>query len=130
MSAQELELPYRYEFSAVGDAITQYDATVDPVSCRARVDGERISLDAELAVCLATRGSDEVRVLSEARMGEAIKRTSAVCTVCYPARSDTLWSVAKKYHRTVDAVSAMNSLSDSVSADSVESLAGVAYLLV
>lgn len=130
MSAQELELPYRYEFDATDATVTHYDAVVDPVSCRARVDGERIAIDAELAVCVATRGVMEACVLSEARMGEAVKRTSAVCTVCYPARTDTLWSVAKKYHRTVDAVSVMNSLSDSVAADSAESLAGVAYLLV
>lgn len=130
MSAQEFEIPFRYEIDGATSDMVDYVATVDPISCRARMDGERIAIDAELAVCVCIRGEARARMLSEARFGEAIKRTSAVYTVCYPAKTDTLWSVAKKYHRPVNTVSEMNSLSGSVSADSPDSLAGVSYLLV
>lgn len=130
MSAQEIEVPFRYEIDGAMGEMTDYDAVVDPVSCRARVDGERIAIDAELAVCVAVRGEMRAKMLSESHFGEAIKRMSSVYTVCYPAKSDTLWSVAKRYHRPIDSVSAMNSLPGSASADSADSLAGVAYLLV
>lgn len=130
LSAQELEIPFRYEIDGAAGEVAMYDATVDPVSCRARLDGERIAIDGELAVCVAIRDEARIRVLSEAHFGEAVKRPRSVYTVCFPSRTDTLWSVAKRYYQTVDAVSEWNTLSPSAAADSTESLAGVAYLLV
>ncbi len=130
MSAQEFEVPFRYEIDGAEEDAVDYNATVEPVSCRVRVDGERLSLDSELAVSASIRGESRVRVLSEARFGEPVKRSSAVYTICYPAKDDTLWSVSKKYHRPVESVSEMNALPGAASADSAESLAGVAYLLV
>ena len=129
-SAQEFEVPFRYETDGTEESVTDHDATVDVISCRARLDGERIGIDAELAVSLATRGECRFQMLSEARFGEKISRSGAVYTICYPSREDTLWSVAKRYHRSVASVSDINSLAGSPAADSAESLAGVGYLLV
>lgn len=134
LSAQEFEVPFRYETdhntAAVGDAMKSYDVTVDVISCRARVDGERIGVDAELALCVATRGESELTMLSEASFGEDVGRSSAVYTVCYPSREDTLWSVSKRYHRPVSEVFERNGLSGAAAADSRDSLSGVSYLLV
>ncbi len=129
-TAQEFELPMRYECDGSVEEVRDYRACVEPISCRARVDGERIAVDAELAVCLVTRGENELRMLSEANFGEALPCVGASYTICYPAREDSLWSVAKRYHRAVSTVSDSNSLPGSGSADSPESLAGVKYLLV
>lgn len=128
--AQEFEVPFRYETDGYDAEITDFDATVDPISCRARIDGERIGLDAELAVCLSTRGESHCHMLHEAKFGAPLHMRGAVYTVCYPSREDTLWSVAKRYHRSVGAVSDMNNLAGSPAADSVDSLGGVTYLLV
>ena len=130
ISAQEFDIPFRYETDGSGEQVTDYDAAVDVISCRARVDGERISVDAELAVSLALRGEVSFKMLTEAHFGEPLSRTGALCTVCYPSREDTLWSVAKRYHRSVDAITEMNSLAGSPAADSPDSLMGVNYLLV
>ena len=110
--------------------MSDYDATVDVIGCRARVDGERIGVDAELSVSLATRGDTTFEMLSEATFGEAVVRQGAVYTVCYPSRDDTLWSVAKRYHRAVSVIADVNSLAGAPAADSPESLSGVRYLLV
>ena len=128
--AQEFDLPFRYETDGGTEEVTDYDVTVRVISCRARLDGERIGVDAELAIGLCTRGETRVEVLTEARMGDTLVRSGAVCTVCYPSREDTLWSVAKRYCRAVDEIATANDLSGAPAADSPESLAGIKYLLV
>ena len=130
LSAQELEVPFRYEPDGITADAVEYEPYVEAVSCRVRLDGERIAIDAELAVSACVRGEGRVRVLSEAKFGERVQRSASSYTVCYPAKTDTLWSVAKKYHRPVEAVAQMNALTNAASADSAESLAGVVYLLV
>lgn len=126
---QEFELPFRYETDG-GDAVTDYDCSVEVVSCRARMDGERIGIDAELSVSLITRGEEHFRLISDVALGDAVSRTGAFCTVCYPSREDTLWSVAKRYHRSVSSIADANALAGAPAADARESLAGVHYLLV
>ena len=130
LSVQEFELPFRYECDGTPERVADYNASVDLISCRARVDGERIGVDAELTVCLSTRGEGHFQMLSQARFGDAVHQRGAVYTVCYPSREDTLWSVAKRYHQSVDTISEVNSLAGAPAADSPESLAGVKYLLV
>ena len=129
-SAQEFEVPFRYEADGMSAIPGDYDVTVDLISCRARMDGERIGVDAELSVSAAMRGVNSVTVLSEARLGEPVRKCGSVLRICYPSREDTLWSVAKRYHRPVEQLAETNGLSGAASADSRESLAGVSYLLV
>jgi hypothetical protein len=89
-----------------------------------------VGVDAELSVCLSMRAQTEFSLLTETVTGQEIKSSGSVCTVCYPGKNDTLWSVAKRYHCSVASLSSANALSDAPRADSVESLAGVTYLLV
>ncbi|MBQ7336448.1 MAG: hypothetical protein IJW92_08255 [Clostridia bacterium] len=129
-SVQEFEIPFRYETDGTQEKATDYDADVTPISCRARMDGERIAIDAELAVNLSTRGQSAFEMVSEAQFGEGLAAAGASYTICYPSREDTLWSVAKRYHRAVSSIAEMNPLASSPSADAGDSLAGVSYLLV
>ena len=133
LSAQEFEIPFRYETEGLlreGEKLCDYHAAVDVITCRARLDGERIGVDAEMAVCLFAESEKEIRMLTDARFGDEIKRSDFTYTICYPSREDTLWSVAKCYHRPVATVFERNGLSGAPAADSPESLAGVSYLLV
>ena len=130
MGVQEFELPFRYETDGACVEMTDYDAVVTPITCRARADGERIGIDAELGVLIAAQGKNEIRLLREATFGERVEHRGASYTVCYPSHKDTLWSVAKRYHRSVADVARMNPLSGSPSADAADSLEGISYLLV
>ena len=130
LSAQELELPFRYETDGSREQPVFSDITVELLSCKARIDGERIGVDAELAVCAALRGQDEVRTVSEVAFGGEWKPAGAVYTVCYPMREDTLWSVARRYHCPVSDLVARNSLASAPAADAPDSLSGVRFLLV
>ena len=130
---QEFELPFRYETDQAcddGAPVTDYRATVEAISCRARMDSERIGVDAELAVSMLLRGESRFDMLAEAHFSETDSDAGAVYTICYPSREDTLWSVAKRYRRSVGAVSELNSLAGSPAADAPDSLMGVKYLIV
>ncbi len=128
--AQELELPMRYECEGGNAPVSDRSLHIEPISARARVDGERIAVDAELAVSLSTRSEEQVQMLSEANYSEPVSRGGAAYTVCYPSRDDSLWSVAKRYRRSVGELSESNSLPAAAAADTADSLAGVKFLLV
>ncbi len=128
-TVQEIEQPFRYETDG-SETVADYDATVGVISCRGRIDGERIGVDAELSVSAALRGETQFQMISEANFDTPVCEKGAVYTVCYPAREDTLWSVAKRYHRSVTSLAETNALPTAPAADAPDSLAGVRYLLV
>ncbi len=137
-AAATMELPFRYEFddpallAAPADAEAAFDGSMTVLHCRGRSDGERVSLDAELAVSLRTHLPAPLIALSDAVEDTAPDRTArrrGEYVICFPAPADTLWSVAKRYHAPMTALSAANNL-PAATADSAESLEGVGYLIV
>ena len=130
LSAHELEVPFRYETDGMDDAPTDSDLRADLLSVRVRADHERVAVDAELAVSAAFRSAHSANVLSDVRFGAEIPAQGAVCTICFPARDDTLWSVARRYHAPLAALSAKNRLPAASAADSPDSLSGVKFLVV
>ncbi len=131
VSPQEFEVPFRYECELPEEAnVSEYHATATVLTCRAKMDGGHIQVDAEVAINAALLGETSVQMLEEIHFGEPITQSKCVYTVCYPAREDTLWSVAKRYHRPVSVVADVNALPGAPMADSSASLAGVAFLLV
>lgn len=130
VTVQEFELPFRYVTEGSAEEICDYDADVVVISCRGRADGERIHVDGELAVNLFVHGEREARVLSEALFSEPFVTSGRTDVICYPSREDTLWTVAKKYHRAVEDIVRMNPIAEGASATAADSLAGVRYLLI
>jgi hypothetical protein len=130
-AVQEFEIPFRYASDLPqGATVTDYQATPTVLSCRVRMDGERIHADAEVAISATLMGEKTVQMLTEAAFGDAIAHKACSYTVCYPAREDTLWSVAKRYHQPIEAIATRNALPSAPMADTTASLAGVSYLLV
>lgn len=99
-------------------------------SARARMDGERISLDSEIAVALRASRDATVRMLDEARFAPGTLPRGGECVVCYPDRGDTVWSVAKRYLADAERLASSNSVKVSGAPDSAESLAGVKFLII
>lgn len=133
-SNAELTLPFRYETNAPcdgGDApVPAFDGHISVVNCRVRMDGERVGIDAELAVCLRLSGTQTLTALSGMSFGPDITHRRGEYVICFPAPTDTLWSVAKRYHAPLTALSAANSLAPTGSPDSPDALDGVKYLIV
>lgn len=131
--SHEVEIPYRYENENKGAYLADSFVHISPISCRARADGERLGIDAELAVSLLTRTATPIQYLSACKMGESCPAPTGECTVCFPAPTDTLWSVAKRYHKPLSHLTGINTLppqAQAAAADAKASLAGVSYLLV
>ena len=78
MSA-EMSLPFRYEFDnpqGEGDAADapRFDGSLSVVNCRARMDGERVGVDAELAVSLRTHKPTPLTALTDVSYGDEVTR--------------------------------------------------------
>lgn len=139
-SGADLDLPFRYEFDDPAlirmeegtDATldTTFDGHITVMNCRARMDGERVGMDAELAVSLRTYRPAPMVALSEFAPGVEVTRRRGEYVICFPAPTDSVWSVAKRYHAPMAAFTAANNLPAGVAADAVESLEGAGYLIV
>lgn len=133
----EPELPFRYEFDDPGliktadpTASVGFDGGVTVIHCRARMDGERVGIDAELAVSLRTHAPAPFTALSDAGFGEEVSRRRGEYVICFPAPTDSVWSVAKRYHAPMAGLTAANNLPAGIRPDGAESLEGVGYLIV
>ena len=132
----EVELPFRYEKETLLDpallqnAEVAHDARAQAVICRARMDGERLGLDAEISVCLRTMAESFLTTVSSVNHGSEITRGRGEYVICFPSPEDSLWSVAKRYHAPIAALSAANGISPSESPQSPETLSDIRYLIV
>ncbi len=136
-AAADMELPFRYEFddpSLTRPEITpdsvDFDGSIAVVNCRARMDGERVGMDAELAVSVRTHHAAPLTALTDVVFGEEVTRRRGEYVICFPAPADTLWTVAKRYHAPMAGLTAANNLPSGADSDTAESLEGVGYLIV
>ncbi|MBQ8410038.1 MAG: hypothetical protein IJY39_14355 [Clostridia bacterium] len=128
-SVSDVELPFRYEVKTQGEAIEACcEAAV--VSARARVDGERVGIDAEIGIGGAMRSMAEASILDAVDFGEALTRAKGVYVICYPSAEDSLWSVAKRYGTPQAIIAKENSLPSDLPPDSAESLSNAKYLMI
>ena len=129
VTAHELEFPWKYEFDCEREP-SDWRAHMQVLSCRARVDGERVGIDAELACAVRTWDKAEISMLDQVQFSEQARTRKGALVVCYPGAQDTLWSVAKRYGSALSSVRRGNGLDDGVPADSPASLQGCKYLIV
>jgi len=93
----ELTLPIRYETEGGETEPESASALGRVLTCRARVDGETLCLDAEIAVAADFCGTREIEAVREVRFGEALCERGSRMTVYYPSADEDAWAVAKKY---------------------------------
>ena len=136
-TSADVELPFRYEFDDQGllqaeadSSEPTFDGRISVVNCRARMDGERVGIDAELAVALRTHRPAPLTALAETDFGEEVTRRRGEYVICFPAPTDTLWTVAKRYHAPMAGLTVANNLPTGANSDSRESLEGIGYLIV
>ncbi len=128
LSVQEAETPFRYEV-AVKEAENACGAA-EVISASARCDGERVGIDAEIGFSGSAIGQSDAEILAGLDFGGEYTREKGEITVCYPADSDSLWSVAKRYGRPVGSLAQYNGIALDGKHDLPESLEGMHYLIV
>lgn len=101
----DVELPVR--FGMEGEAVSEPSHFVSAhiISCRGRIDGELLRIDAEIGVGADVVGSEGVSLVGELRLGEPLDTEKNRMVVYYPAPEETSWDVAKKYHVPADSLS-------------------------
>ncbi len=128
----DIEMPYRYTVeSKQSESDRAYaSATAEVISARARLDGERIGVDAEVMMNCVLSTQDEARMLDNVSFGEEKEKSRGEYVVCYPSVDDSLWSVAKRYTTTVSALAHANKLTATDTPDAKETLIGARYLII
>lgn len=127
--SRELTQPFRYEFDLpAGSSDASVILTV--TGCRARMDGERVAVDSEIAAALRLLAGREYNMVEEAEFGDELPDARGEWVVFYPDAGDTLWGVAKKFHADADRLATSNSLKASASPNSRESLGGAKFIII
>ena len=123
----QLTSPLRYEADMPAEADdAEIDAVMNVTSCRARMDGERVSVDSEIAVAWRACKPVKIKMPGEVKFTPAPAARRGELVVCYPAGSDTLWSVARRYRADAARICENNALSKGLT----DVLDGVGYLIV
>lgn len=132
MVVKEIDMPMRYVADAPIEADTPVDceAVLRVLSVKARGDGQRLSVDAEVGVSLALTGKRTIRPVCKASIGAPKEKSPGRMTLCFPSRSDTLWSVGKRYARPIEELAEINGLQDEKRADDRASLSEVHVMVV
>lgn len=128
-STADIELPFSYRTGVAG----KYDSAMfscEIISARARVDGERIGIDAEVAVSGSAMSFKKEKLLSRVGFGDELERSRGEFVVCYPSNDDSLWSVAKRYGADIGELADNNGVNTDVAPDSSESLKDLKYLVI
>lgn len=126
-STADVELPFRYEVKGVADSAL---CSAEVITARARSDGERVGIDAEIAVRGSLWCADALKMPRRIAFGEEIVRDRGALVICYPSKDDSLWSVAKRYGVKVGALAERNGIANAEVFDSAGSLADARYLML
>ena len=131
-SCVDIEMPYRYSVEAKeADGDGSYaSATAEIINSRARLDGERIGIDGEIMLSGVISCPDTTVMLDSVSFGAECERARGEYVICYPSNSDSVWSVAKRYGRTVELLCRANKLKSTDTPDSSATLEGVHFLVV
>ena len=103
--ASEVELPIRYAFDGREGENISCSAKGEAISCRGRIDGELLCIDAEISAEATVTGRERVERVRDMRLGECFEREKNRMVIYYPAEGETPWEVAKKYHVRADSLS-------------------------
>ena len=131
----EYDSDFRYsadigEASALDDPVISAVMTIGDV--KGRIDAENVVCDSEICAALLIEEKHKISALSEANITSASAEadTASSILVCYPARGETLWDVAKKYRTDISSIAEKNDLSSSSAPDAPDSLSKIKFLII
>ena len=129
----ESDVRYTAEISeAAGLDTPAISAVLTVGDVKGRIDAENIVCECELCAAVMIEKAQKITALSEANLTpSAVTCADGVeIVVCYPARGETLWDIAKKSRTDVDAIAEKNSMTSLTAPDSPDSLAGIKFLVI
>ena len=99
---------------------------------KGRIDAENVVCDSEICAAVLIEEKQNISVLSEANISSSSLESdnSSSILVCYPARGETLWDVAKKYRTDISSIAEKNDLPSSSAPDAADSLSKIKFLII
>ncbi len=130
-SGGEIEMPFKYECEMPeNNGCVECDAQASVVFCRARIDGERVGVDAEISLCGRMWENKKCTILEGFKTGDELQKPHGEMIVCYPKKTDTLWDIGKKYNSSIVQLCKTNKLPHNVNPDEVVVLDNVDYVII
>ena len=130
-TSAEFEVPFRYDGGACADtAAKDLLATAQALSVGLRKEGDALRLDGEIALAYTLSGEEAFTRVVSLTVGDPITAPASVLHVCYPTSSDSLWSLAKRYHKPLSSLAEANALALPAVADDPATLADTRFLVV
>ena len=127
----EFEIPFRYDGGACEPlAAKDVLATAKALSCNAKKEGDALRIDGEIALSYTLSGEESFTHVASLTTGEPITHPASALRVCYPTSSDSLWSLAKRYHQPLASLASANDLPLPTVADDPETLAQTRFIIV
>ncbi len=130
-STENIPMPFKCELPILCNA-QKYDTRITPevTGVRVRAEKDVLSADAELYLSAFVCGIDSIRTVKSAETLEDIKDTEADSVrIYYPDKGESLWSVGKKYGRSISSIARINGL-ETTAPDKSESLWGLRSLVI
>lgn len=132
-AALDVALPIAFEVECGDLPPTDREIELVCAQANARIDGAgehaKLALDARMCGAIRLTGRNKCRVLSRAIYRPIDTVRGSGCTVCFPERDDSLWSLCKRYRVSHRALESENRLRITADADMPTSLDGVRYLI-
>ena len=126
------DFKYTADIPDAKNAITpQINVIADVSDIKCRLDSERLYADCELCVAVLAEDKRSINAVSEVNLTPATSErdSGARIIVCYPAKDETLWDVAKRYRADAFDIAERNSLSVTDPSAS-ESLTKAKFLII
>ena len=111
-SSAEFEVPFHYDGGACREALpSDLMVTANALSSRAKSEGDQLKIDSEIAVSYTLSGEEKIDRVVSMTVGDAIAEPVASLRICYPTNGDSLWALAKRYHKPLATLAEANGLS-------------------
>lgn len=120
------EIPFKHEIALESEVLCPtFRCHIDASLTSARYADDKFYISAEVFPCVEIfeKSSEPSLDLASIKHDKEYKDCASCVRVYFPEQSDTLWSVAKKYHISKDKITSQNALDD-------DSLDGVKSLLI
>lgn len=109
IKSAKCELPFAERLTGISseDEEVSLSIAVYGASLRLRAEGET-EAEATLRVCANVGRRQSIRYITSLQEGEPLQKSGAALSVCFPARGDGLWQVAKSLGVSPDEVVELN----------------------
>ena len=112
----EFDVPFSFELDAPCDKKCTFDANAAASMAKCRVEGENLSVEAEIAAAVSLCSKEQVSAVERIKllcdMPYSSDNDSGSVIVYYPSRDETVWGISKKYHASPKRILAASGAAD------------------